>query len=124
MNKCRGSKKPNTHTHKKKASPNQADQPKGKPWKSETQVTHLSQNLLTKNSLSIQIEKEQEHKKTTTAHLKLNLKEYIQRKNKIHNVNAENSVPTNYRKLELSHQIRSPKAEIFLQQYKIHDGLI
>lgn len=33
MNKGRGSKKPNTHTElKKKASPNQADQPKGKPW--------------------------------------------------------------------------------------------
>lgn len=63
------------------------------------------------------MEKEQEHKKTTIAHLKLNLKEYIQRKNKIHNVNAEDSIPTNYRRLEeLSHQIRSPKAEIFLQQ--------
>lgn len=43
-----------------------------------------------------------DQEKITTAHLKLKLKDYIQSKNKIHNVSAEDSIPNDYRKLELS----------------------
>lgn len=61
-NKCRGrEKKPTTtkqqlrnrQNQKKKSTPKYTDQPKGKPWKSETEVNNLSQNFLTKGSLSI-----------------------------------------------------------------------
>lgn len=41
------------------------------------------------------------------AHLKLKLKEYVQSKNKIHNVSAENSITNNYRQLELSREIKA-----------------
>lgn len=54
------------------------------------------------------------------AHLKVNLKDYIQRKSKIHNVNTEDGIPTNYRKLEeLSHQKSQSR-----DGPKIHDGII
>lgn len=35
----------------------------------------------------------------------IEVEEYIQSKNKIHNVSAENSITNNYRKLELSREI-------------------
>lgn len=57
--KCRGRKKENQNnqtTQKQtnpeiKSTPKYTDQPKGKPWKSDTSSS-LSQNFLTKDSLS------------------------------------------------------------------------
>lgn len=48
------------------------------------------------------------------AYLTLKLKEYVQSKNKIHNVSAENSITNNYRQLELSREIKATsKQRIF-----------
>lgn len=85
--------------------------------KSET-ISSLSQNFLTKDPLSIQTEKEQVHQKPTTAHLKLNLKECIQRKNNIQKVSAEDTISTNNKKFEGLNQILSPKVEIFFNSTK------
>lgn len=63
------------------------------------------------------------HQKPTTAHLKQNLKECIQRKNKTQKVSAEDTIPTNSRKLSLSSDHKSQSRDFF-QQYKIHDGII
>lgn len=50
----------------------------------------------------------------------IEVEEYIQSKNKIHNVSAENSITNNYRKLELSHEINltSKQRNFFLYSTK------
>lgn len=50
----------------------------------------------------------------------IQVEEYIQSKNKIHNVSAENSITNNYRKLELSREINltSKQRNFFLYSTK------